>query len=365
MQNIFSLLKIVTLLTLSACIGQNQSLNKTLNKASSLGNTVDQLPQNIWHIFQDSKGGYWFGSNGEGVFHFNGQELRRISEKDGLLDNAIRGIQEDHMGNLYFETPKGVNKYDGNALHPLPIYSSPDNKWQMDSLDLWFTCNASAHDVYRYDGTALIELLLPRQDLSEIYGYEVPGLGFKDMNNSPYAVFSIDRDASGNLWLGTITGGAFRYDGTSFLWIGEKDLGILPDGRVPGLRSILQDKDGYMWLSHFVWKYKITENESSPPFESESGFDLSKYDDLQDVPYFNSGVIYNEKIMVSTYADGIWAFDEDQLIPIPIDSGSKKVYLVSMYVDKENRIWLATDNDGPYYYDGSRFIKFSLKHSID
>ena len=356
MKALFLYISVSLIIVLSSCKGQVEFPDH--KPSFSLGEEAQELPKSIWQIFQDSKGRYWFGSNGDGIFHYNGNELIRIGAKHGLLDNAIRGLQEDHLGNLYFETPKGVNKFDGKVLSKLPIQTSTNNKWQMDSLDLWFTCNASAHDVYRYDGNSLIELELPRQDLLTIYGYEVAGLGFRDMNNSPYAVFSIDRDNDGNIWFGTITGGAFRYDGTDFLWIGEKDLGILPDGRVPGLRSILEDKDGYIWLSHFMRKYKIEEGASETKFKSEKGFDLSNNYGLEDIPYFNSGVLYDGNLMVSTYGDGVWLFGEENLVPIPVESGSEKAYVVSMYKDKEGRIWLATDNGGAYYYNGAQFIKF-------
>ena len=58
-------------------------------------------------------------------------------------------------------------------------------------------------------------------------------------NNSPYAIYGLNKDKDGNIWFGTVTAGVFRYDGTSFLWIAEKELSTLPDGRVLGVRSIL------------------------------------------------------------------------------------------------------------------------------
>jgi hypothetical protein len=47
-----------------------------------------------------------------------------------------------------------------------------------------------------------------------------------------------------------------------FYGLDEKELSILPDGpgTAPGVRSMIQDKDGYFWLSNFISKYKIEPN---------------------------------------------------------------------------------------------------------
>ena len=51
-----------------------------------------ELDYRIWNIFHDSKGNYWFGSRDKGVFYYDGKTLHQYTTKDGLLDNAIRGV---------------------------------------------------------------------------------------------------------------------------------------------------------------------------------------------------------------------------------------------------------------------------------
>jgi ligand-binding sensor domain-containing protein len=223
-----------------------------------IGTTVSELDNQIWKIFQDSKGKYWFGSNGRGVYYLDGNKLKLFTTTDGLVDNSIRGIQEDNIGNIYVETPEGISKFDGKQFTTLKAIKSSYNQWKLNPNDLWFGYNA--YDLYRYDGDSLFELQLPRKDLTKAFGIETEGVPFKGLNNTPYAVFGVNKDKAGNIWFGTATAGAFRYDGNSFLWFGEKELSTLPDGRVPGVRSIIQDKEGYFWLSNFISKYKIEPN---------------------------------------------------------------------------------------------------------
>jgi ligand-binding sensor domain-containing protein len=68
--------------------------------------------------FKTQKENHWFGSNGKGIYYLDGNELKLFTTIDGLVNDTIRGIQEDKDGNIYIETPKGISKFDGkNSLH--------------------------------------------------------------------------------------------------------------------------------------------------------------------------------------------------------------------------------------------------------
>jgi len=322
----------------------------------AIGEIANQLDDEIWQIFQDTKSNYWFGSNEAGVYHLNGKVLRQYSTEDGLIDNTIRGIQEDQNGNVFIETPLGVSRFDGENFTSLEIVNGQANDWKLLEEDLWFNCNANAKDVYRYDGSKLIELKLPRQDLTHTFErFEKP------MNYSPYTVFGIDKDKEGNIWFGTILAGAFRFDGERFLWVGEKELSRLEDGREPGVRSMLEDKNGFMWLSNFMSKYKIKPG-SVPVFEKELAAENAKELLGDRIGYFNSGLTANDgNLWMTTYGGGVWKYDGEKLFNYPIEKAGETVYLMSIYEDRKGVLWLATQNDGAYKYDGEKFVKFELQ----
>ena len=327
-----------------------------------IGETVSELDQKTWYVFQDQKGTYWFGTNRDGVIRYDGKILKRFTYKDGLVDNTIRGIQGDHLGNVYIETPMGVSKFDGKVFKTLDPIISPENRWDLTKTDLWFKCNGNPNDVYRYDGTGLYELKLPRKDLDKAFETKVQGLGFQGMNSSPYSVYGIDKDQAGNLWIGTIVAGAYRYDGKDFLWFPEKELSTLPDGRVPGVRSILEDKNGYFWLSNFISKFKINKNDETITYQKTTGFDLRKPPLDDQLPYFNSGLRdHDGTLWMTTYGGDVWKYDGEKLINFPVRSGTSEILLISIYQDHEGTIWLGTDNDGAYQFDGVSFEKFKPK----
>ncbi len=320
----------------------------------AIGNSVSNLYQQIWEVYQDSKGNFWFGSNGEGVYIYDGKTLKQYTSRDGLVHNQIRGIQEDDRGNLYIETPAGVSKFDGTKFTTLEVVKSPQSEWKNETKDLWFNCNGN--HLYRFDGKVLHELFLPMQDLSLLN----VGLNqyTQDLSYSPYSVFGVDRDQDGNVWIGTVEAGAFRYDGDSFVWIGEQELSTLPDGRVPGVRSMLQDKDGYMWLSNFNSKYKINKD-SEKGYEKVKAVDLPKDQVKDKILYFNSGLRDQEgNLWMTTYGGGVWKYDGYELTNTEINNGTENVLLISIFQDRDGIIWLGTNNDGVYKQNGKSFEKF-------
>lgn len=354
-------IKIILLIFVSSnfisCNGLvNSKNNSTELKTVETGKIVKELDNQIWVVFQDAAKNYWFGSNGKGIYKYNGKTLMQFTTVDGLVDNQIRGIQEDKAGNLYFETPKGISKYNGTKFNTLEVIKSPNNKWKLETNNLWFGYNAN--DLYRYDGISLFELKLPRKNLNKAFENETEGVAFESNNYSPYAVYGVDKDKDGNMWFGTVTAGAFRYDGKSFIWFGEKELSTLPDGRVPGVRSIIQDKDDYFWLSNFYSKYKINPNLPNG-YEKLKAVELPKDMAKDKILYFNAGLSDDEgNLWMTTYSGGVWKYDGKTLSNTTLNNGNEELLLICIYQDQSGTIWLGTNNDGVYKQIGNHFEKF-------
>jgi len=348
------ILFILTISSIFACSGQLKSNKQTPKSApSNFGVVVDNLGDDIWSIFHDSRDRMWYGSNGQGVYLYENNILTQITKDDGLVDNTIRGIQEDSLGNIYVETPDGVSKYDGHKFSTIKIERFQQNKWALNKADMWFTCNARANDVYKYDGDVMYELKLPRIDDQAKLGININTISY-----NPYAVFGIDKDDDGNIWFGTILMGAYRYDGESFLWVGEKELSRLEDGREPGVRSMLQDKNGYHWLSNFKSRYKVIEKPTLN-YEKSIGFDIMKEGHGDKLPYFNSGI--KDKygnLWMTTYGGGVWKYDGYKLSNIEVRHNDEEALLITIYMDNNEGLWLGTNNIGVFKYNGKTFEKF-------
>ena len=69
---------------------------------------------------------------------------------------------------------------------------------------------------------------------------------------------------------------------------------------------MLQDKDGYMWLSNWISKYKVIDKDGETTYEKHEGMDKYHEAISGGLPYFNSGL--RDKggtLWMTTYGGGI------------------------------------------------------------
>ena len=345
-----SILLFSILTAFASCKSQNQNTESSSETTINKVDTVSELNQSIWVIFQDKNKNYWFGSNGNGVYFYDGKKLKQYTTKNGLSSNHIRGIQEDKSGNIFFDTPKGVTKFDGELFISVKPVKSPNNQWKLEPDDLWFKGNGDIPGAYRYDGDSL---------------YLLEFTAFNPHPNIPaYGVFGLYKDKAGNIWFGTLSAGVCRFDGVSLNWINEKELSVLVDGRIPAVRAIIEDKDGNYWLSNILNRYKIHQSNSKVQktieYEKLKGIDSLQQPVKMELPYFNSAVTDNEKgdLWMTNYSEGVWKYNGESLINYRIKDGETDVLIISIYKDKQGLLWIGTDNAGVYKFNGKAFEKF-------
>lgn len=121
--------------------------------------TTNEFDKNIRSIFQDNKGNYWFGTNGAGVYRYDGKRLTQFTVKEGLANNQIQSIQEDKFGNIWFGTGTfGVSKFDGQTFTTLTndknfqLSNGTNSNWKIEPNDLLFYAGGG---VFRYNYSSL------------------------------------------------------------------------------------------------------------------------------------------------------------------------------------------------------------------
>ena len=353
------------LILLTSCNGQNFTKNTTRNPPVVLGDTIAELSNSIWTVFQATNGDYWYGSDKDGAFCFDGNAIIHFSANDGLSSNRIRGIQEDKQGNIYISTLEGINKFDGRTfttLTAIPNLSSSDN-WKLHPDDLWFSTlgKNGENGPYRYDGKNLYQLEFPKHYLADEYFARFPNNAW-----SPYDVYFIYKDSKGTMWFGTSNFGICRYDGNSLSWLYEDHLTNTPEGGSFGIRSILEDEKGEYWFCNTRYRFKI-----SPDSIKENGAVVVKYerekgiDDIQSVDgknyiYFMSAIKDEEgNIWMASYNQGVWKYDGNKSTHYPVRDNGKDITLFSIYVDKQDQIWLGSHEKGVYKFNGKTFERFT------
>jgi ligand-binding sensor domain-containing protein len=326
------------------------------------GETLSEMSNSIWVVFQAKNGSYWFGSDGQGVFRYDGKTITRFTTKDGLPSDRIREIKEDKAANIYIGTLEGISKFDGASFTILkPVrHDTPADGWSLHPDDLWFKGNSEVNGPYRYDGRTLHHLIFPKHHLEDEYHRDNPnGVA------TPYGVYTIYRDRRGDVWFGTSALGLCRYDGKTLSWMYEKELTYPPSGGSFGIRSIIEDKEGKFWICNTRQRYAISSDSTTErgavliKYQRERGINNLKAPNGDDFIYYQTiAKDDRQDLWMSTYRDGAWRYDGETMTHYPVKDGDKQVLLVSVYKDNRGDLWLGTQESGAYKFNGKTFEKF-------
>ncbi|MGL4596775.1 MAG: ligand-binding sensor domain-containing protein [Bacteroidia bacterium] len=326
-----------------------------VNTSTIQADTTKQTPRNIRVVFEDSKGVYWFGSEGEGVFRYDGKLFTQYTQKDGLCHHQIHTIQEDAKGNLWFGTGNGIARFDGKNFSTFPNAelaetTSKDKKWSNDPSDLWFKMASGA---YVFNGQSFQYLPLPStpQDSNRAQTATSP------LNQ--FAVYEIMKDRAGNIWFGTQSLGVCRYDGKTFRWFSDDGLGG------PAVRALFEDKNGMIWFGNNGGGLFRYDGKTVTNFTREKG--------LNNDAFFKTGAsgphtlarvwsINEDKngvLWVATIDAGVWRYDGKNLINFTTLEGLPSNTVNTIYKDKKGELWFGTEK-GVCKFNGTSFVRFSI-----
>jgi ligand-binding sensor domain-containing protein/serine phosphatase RsbU (regulator of sigma subunit)/ABC-type amino acid transport substrate-binding protein len=332
----------------------------------------DGLPQeDILSIFQDRKGYMWFGTN-SGAVRYNGREMTVFNHEQGLPDNSVRDIKQDSSGCMYFATTSGIAKFLGDSTSSILWGGISFHSIYMDSRDnRWFMGD---------DG-----IYLERSDGSTAYlNDEHPIL--------PGVIYSITEDpGSKNLLLATIQGVfmmdpdgkqvtrlsdmdcySLFIDPNDSIWISTRDglaithLPALIENRrrttfhnlntslqfpVNIISDITTNKFGSVWLVTDSKIMQVTSTDQKPiSYEQEIGIKNNK---------ILSFLIDNEDNIWIGFSGGLQRLTNRKglrnFYPASINS-----YIYSVFQDKQQRMWITSDN-GAFYFHQDKLVNFTPK----
>ena len=336
-----------------------EALESEFNSSFLITNKAAGIDQNIRSIFLDSHRNYWFGTNGEGVYRWDGKNLIQFTEKDGLSNNQVQSIQEDQSGNLWFGTGLfGVSRFDGKGFttfstkERLQASNHSGNEWAMTPDDLWFYAGGG---VYRFNNNNIAYLTLGKEANASV------GMQGSPYTLSRYAVYCILKDKEGNLWMGTQADGVCRYDGKTFTWFTDHGLAG------PAVLGMFEDSKGNIWFGNngsglFRYDGKALINFTEEKGLSNPQFRLSGEDGPNTMArVYSINEDRNGNLWIGTVDAGVWRYNGTNLTQYTTRDGLASNAVNTIYKDHKGDLWFGTDADGVCRFNGRSFEKFTIR----
>ncbi len=203
-------------------------------------------PNEVLSILEDDNGAIWLGTNGAGVYQYDGQKFTQHLSKvgmvydDNLYHNIVLSIDKDDSGNLWFSSLShgGVSKFDGEKFTHYISHLS-DDFVRVVYVDSKNTVWVGTHGNHKGG--------LDRMDASGITTFYKTTDGFRHNN-----VSNILEDSKGHLWIASGT------TPLSKLRDGHFEIFTVEGQTFSNIRFLVEDANGNIWFGgrNGLWKYE-------------------------------------------------------------------------------------------------------------
>ncbi len=296
----------------------------------------------IFTIRKDHDGKIWFGYKGQGCARYSPETghlekfLHEPGNPESLIGNVVSDILIDHQNKVWIATSNGLSRFNrehGNFTN----WQKDVNASGMSGNSLFSLFEDSQGFIWigtkdnQYDPNATFPSGLmkfdPATNQFKSYRYDPNDPG----SLSSDAVFSVNEDLSGYIWVGT-NNGLNKLDVSEEKFEGFHDADGLPD---PNIVGILVDNEGILWLStlkgisRFDPAKKIFRN-----FTMEDGMQAYRFNDnsrlktsggelifggVAGANFFNPSEISSEKIIPQVFITRFLKQNVQQRFDKPFD----------------------------------------------
>jgi ligand-binding sensor domain-containing protein len=319
---------------ISFCIGQVNQSTIFPQIHTNLNGMVSQF---VRTMYQDKKGNFWFGTNGNGIILYDGQSLEQITIEGVSSNMRVIEIVEDITGNVWFGTSEGLIKYDGTTFSIKDEFQGKDKEiWGLlidKSGTIWLgaTGGVSLFDGEKFTPFSLPELIVedPKHMLSD------------------KLVFKIIEDKSGTIWLATDGNGIFKYKNGEFLHLTNKN-GLIDNN----ISDIMEDKQGNIWIGSF---YGGTSKYDGNTFTNFTKDGLIKGTE--------TGGFYEDRkgnIWFTAENVGVYKYDGTNFTLYTTENGLTSNLVLSIFEDNKGQLWFGTWQ-GLCIFDGEKFENANYK----
>lgn len=186
---------------------------------------TDHIP--VRNVYRDRAGAMWVGTDGDGVVRVDGNQILKLTMKDGLVNNFVRAFLESRDGSMWIATDEGVSRWTSRGFTNYQMrdglsYFSTRSLLEDRNGDLWIGTDRGLNHLRggKFVHDAVTGAL------------------------SEEKVWAIHEDCDGGLWFGTRNDGLFRWKKNTLTRF-TTDQGLASNS----IYQILEDQQGSFWMS--------------------------------------------------------------------------------------------------------------------
>ncbi|WP_291959518.1 hybrid sensor histidine kinase/response regulator transcription factor [Maribacter sp.] len=311
--------------------------------------TIDEgIPKSaITEIIQDEDGLIWIATNGEGLFKYNGTDIKAYKHNahdNSTINNSIvHTVFMDSNHTIWVGSNEGLNKYNKelDIFERIPVSKNAPN--QKDVAIFAISEDTSGALFIGTPAQGLYKLNVADNSIEKIND----AIG---TNGTKSVINTIVPFKNGDMLIGSLSG-LFKYEKNNNILnkveIRNEDKTIIKDY---GVQSITFDDNENIYIGTFKkGLFRINKENSADNIVNTFNFTSKRI--------FEIKVLENKNIICATENDGLFLLDSNgnQLYNYTYDKSDPKRIrsnsIWSIFVDKQDRIWLGYYNKGISVYD--------------
>lgn len=290
-------------------------------------------------IFQDHRGFIWLGTY-DGLNRYDGYNFKvfrnKLNDSTSLPHNYIYAIHEDSNNDLWIGTGQGLTRFNSISNTFIPAYMSryPSKQLQKITANVNRMASDSAGNLYvATNGWGFLV-----KSKTEKVAAQIP-VHLEGVSETGYNVQAVTVDNKGKVWLFIRDAGLCLYDP------GKQSIRRI-DKTIKSAHHITTDKQGHVWVatSHGLYEY------------AADGSSILKHYTEKEGELSSNRVVYlsidpQDNLWIGSEGGGISILPAGKgrmqyLLPgeNPNNLSSESAYAI--HADRENRIWIGTIKGG-------------------
>ena len=295
---------------------------------------IDRILDNwISVLYKDRQGNLWIGTNSGGLTCLKDGIFSTLTREQGLVNDMVMSICEDHEGGLWIGTLGGLSRLK-------------NGRFTTFTTEQGLTDNTIAALYQDRQGILWIGTIngLNYLEDGKFHTYSTEdGLS----NN---IISDICEDREGNLWIGTHGGGLNRYKNGTFTSFTTAD-GLCSNK----ISSIYEDRQGTLWIATHGGLNRLRDSR----FEVYTTKEGLSYDLVLSIYEDHEGSLW-----IGTDGGGLNRLRDGKFVVITEKHGLSKNMVHSIYEDRQGGLWIGTYGGGLNLLKDNKITSFSKAQGL-